>query len=112
MDVVIESSNGTGLTIYNTVGNVTISGCSFIENGVGILYGGGWLQVQWFYCDPKNEWDCPDEGLLPINDNNNSLYNIINCNFTSNIAQGGSFLSHYNKTHTHTHTHTHIDRLQ
>ena len=26
MDVVIESSNGTGLTIYNTVGNVTISG--------------------------------------------------------------------------------------
>ena len=97
MDVVIESSNGTGLTIYNTVGNVTISGCVFKENGVGISYGGGGLQIEWSYCDPKNEWDCPEEGPSLLDDNNHSLYNIINCNITSNKAQRESLLSHYYK---------------
>ena len=63
VDVVIESSNGTGLTMYNTVGNVTISGCVFKENGVGILYGGGGLQIERSYCNPENEWNCPEKGL-------------------------------------------------
>ena len=97
MDVVIESSNGTGLTIYNTVGNVTISGCSFINNGVGISYGGGGLQIEWSYCDPENEWDCLEEVPSLLDDNNDNLYNIINCSFTFNTAQGGSLLSHYYK---------------
>ena len=95
VDVVIESSNGTGLTIYNTAGNVTISGCVFKENGVGILYGGGGLQIEWSYCNPENERNCPEKGPSPVDDNNDSLYNIINCNFTFNMAQGGSLLSHY-----------------
>ena len=97
MDVVIGSSNGTGLTMYNTVGNVTISGCVFKENGVGISYGGGGLQIEWSYCDPENEWDCPEEGPSPVDNNNDSLYNVINCIFTSNMAQGGSLLSRYYK---------------
>ena len=97
MDVVIESSNGSGLTMYNTVGNVTISGCVFKENGVGILYGGGGLQIEWSYCDPENKWNCPEEDPSPVDDNNDSLYNIINCIFTSNMAQGKSSLSRYNK---------------
>ena len=97
MDVVIESSNGTGLALYNTVGNVTISGCVFMKNGVGVSYGGGGLQIQWSYCDPEYEWDCPEEDPSSIGNNNDSLYNIINCNFTSNIAQGRSLLSRYYK---------------
>ena len=97
VDVMIESSNGTGLTMYNTVGNVTISGCVFKENGVGILYGGGGLQIEWSYCDPENEWDCPEEEASRVDDNNDSFYNIINCIFTSNVAQGGSLLSCYYK---------------
>ena len=97
IDVVVESSNGTGLTLYNTMGNVTISGCVFMKNGVGISDGGGGLQIQWSYCDPEYEWDCPEEDPSPIGNNNDSLYNIINCNFTSNIAQGRSLLSQYYK---------------
>ena len=97
IDIVIESSNGTGLTMYNTVGNVTISGCVFMKNGLEISYGGGGLQIEWSYCDPENEWDCLEEGNSPVDDNNDSLYNIINCNFTSNMAKGKSLLSHYNK---------------
>ena len=97
MDVVIESSNGTGLTMYNTVGNVTISGCVFMENGVGILYGGGGLQIEWSYCDPENKWDCPEDGPPTVSNNNGSLYSIINCSFTFNEAQRESLLSHYYK---------------
>ena len=58
VDVVIESSNGTGLTMYNTVGNVTISGCVFNENGIGVSYGGGGLQIEWSYCNPENKHSC------------------------------------------------------
>ena len=97
VDVVIESSNGTGLTIYNTMGNVTISGCDFVENGFGMPYGGGGLQIEWSYCDPEKEWDCPEEDPSSLDNNNDSLYNIINCIFISNMAQGGSLLSRYYK---------------
>ena len=83
--------------MYNTVGNVTISGCVFMKNGVGISYGRGGLQIEWSYCDPENVWDCPEKGPSPVHDNNDSLYSIINCSFISNIAQGGSLLSHYYK---------------
>ena len=97
VDVVIESSNGTGLTMYNTVGNVTISGCVFMENGVGVSYGGGGLQIEWSYCNPENEWDCSKEVLPSVHVSHGSLYNIINCSFTFNMAKGGSLSSHYFK---------------
>ena len=87
VDVVIESSNGTGLTMYNTVGNVTISGCVFKENGVGIYYGGGGLQIEWSYCNLENKHSCTPS---TVDTNNGSLYNIINCSFTFNMAQRGS----------------------
>ena len=87
VDVVIESSNGTGLTMYNTVGNVTISGCVFKENGVGVSYGGGGLQIEWSYCNPENKHSCTPS---TVDNNNGSLYNIINCSFTFNMAQRGS----------------------
>ena len=87
VDVVIESSNGTGLTMYNTVGNVTISGCVFKENGVGVSYGGGGLQIEWSYCNLENKHNCTPS---TVDTNNGSLCNIINCSFTFNMAQRGS----------------------
>ena len=90
VDVVIESSIGTGLTMYNTMGNVTISGCVFFENGVGVSYGGGGLQIEWSYCDPENKWDCPKEAFPSVHNSYGSLYNIINCSFTFNMAKRGS----------------------
>ena len=84
VDVVIESSNGTGLTMYNTVGNVTISGCVFKENGVGVSYGGGGIQIEWSYCNPENKHSCSPS---LVENNNGSLFNIINCSFTFNMAK-------------------------
>ena len=49
----IESSNGTGLTLYNTVGTVTIQYCVFKYNGVLLdksSIGGGGLQIEFTYC--------------------------------------------------------------
>ena len=97
VDVVIESSIGTGLTMYNTVGNVTISGCVFKENGVGVLYGGGGLQIEWSYCNPEKEWDCSKEALPSVHVSYGSLYNIINCSFTFNMAKRRSLSSCYHK---------------
>ena len=37
------------------------------------------------------------KGPSLVDDNNGSLYNIINCNITFNMAQRGSSLSHYYK---------------
>ena len=55
-NVTIESSNGTGLTLYNTVGTVTIQYCTFNHNnGVSLdksSVGGGGLQIQFTYCTP------------------------------------------------------------
>ena len=90
VDVIIESSNGTGLTMYNTVSNVRIFGCVFKENGVGVLYGGGGLQIEWSYCNPENKWDCIEEALPSLPNSYGSLYNIINCSFTFNMVKRGS----------------------
>ena len=84
--VVIESSNGTGLTMYNTVGNVTLSGCVFKENGVGVSYGEGGLQIEWSYCNLENKHSCTPS---TVDTNNGSLFNIINSSFTFNMAQRG-----------------------
>ena len=43
---VIESSNGTGLIMYNTVGNVTIQSCTLRENGQELLNKGGGILIE------------------------------------------------------------------
>ena len=93
VDVIIESSNGSGLTMYNTVGNVSISGCIFRKNGLTGGDGGGGLQIEWSYCNPVNALVCPEEGPSPVDTKyvSHSVYKITNCNFISNIARGGPY---------------------
>ena len=86
-NVVIKSSNGTGLTMYNTVGNVSVWGSKLIDNG---LKGQGSL----------NQFACGGGGMkiefLPLNTSNmhtestNTNYTIRNSAFLSNKAT-----SHY-----------------
>ena len=84
-NVTIESSNGTGLTLYNTVGTVTIQYCTFNNNVVSLdksSVGGGGLQMQFTYCTPG------DSSCNKINPyySSNARYNIIFNVFTGNIA--------------------------
>ena len=84
-NVTIESSNGTGLTLYNTVGTVTIQYCTFNNNGVLLdksSVGGGGLQIQFTYCTPG---DSSCNKISPYY-RSNARYNIIFNVFTGNIA--------------------------
>ena len=66
-------------------------------NGVGVLYGGGALQIEWSYCNLEIELDCSKEALSSVHVSYGSLYNIVNCSFTFNMDKGGSLSSHYFK---------------
>ena len=84
-NVTIESSNGTGLTLYNTVGTVTMQYCTFNNNGVSLdksSVGGGGLQIQFTYCTPG---DSSCNKISPYY-SSNARYNIIFNVFTGNIA--------------------------
>ena len=85
--VTIESSNGTGLTLYNTVGTVTIQYCVFKHNGVLLdksNAGGGGLQIEFTYCTPNVDSSCKESD--PYYSSNYAQYNIISSVFTGNIA--------------------------
>ena len=84
--VTIESSNGTGLTLYNTVGTVTIQYCVFKYNGVLLdksSAGGGGLQIEFTYCTPDVDSNCKESDPYY---SSNAQYNIISSVFTGNIA--------------------------
>ena len=86
-NVAIESSNGTGLTLYNTVGTVTIRYCAFKYNGVSLDKsgtGGGGLQIEFTDCIPGDDGDCKD-GVVSYS--SNALYNITTNVFIGNTAK-------------------------
>ena len=83
--VTIESSNGTGLTLYNTVGTVTIQYCVFKYNGVLLdksSAGGGGLQIEFTYCTPGDS-NCKESDPYYTS---NTQYSIISSVFTGNTA--------------------------
>ena len=85
-NVAIESSNGTGLTLYNTVGTVTIRYCAFKYNGVSLDKsgtGGGGLQIEFTDCTPGDDSDCEDG----VSYSSNALYNITTNVFIGNTAK-------------------------
>ena len=89
-NVVIKSSNGTGLTMYNTVGNVSVWGSTLIDNGLkgqGSLNqsacGGGGMKIKFL---ALNTSDMHTESTYITNTN----YTIGNSVFLSNNAT-----SHY-----------------
>ena len=84
--VTIESSNGTGLTLYNTVGAVTIQYCVFKYNRVLLdksSAGGGGLQIEFTYCTPDVDSNCKESDPYY---SSNAQYNIMSSVFTGNIA--------------------------
>ena len=86
-NVVFHSSNGTGLTIYNTVGTVSLENTSFILNGpYNYTVGGTGLQIQFSYCIP-GDVNCSTESeqIAPFYTSNATI-NILNCTFRSNKA--------------------------
>ena len=84
--VTIESSNGTGLTLYNTVGTVTIQYCVFKYNGVSLdKSSAGGLQIEFTYCTPEVaiHRNCKESDPYY---SSNAQYNITSSVFTGNIA--------------------------
>ena len=82
--VTIRSSNGTGLSVYDTNGVVDIMHCNFINNSVlnHNTSGGGGLYIEFTVCSPEFKMKYEDHSQR----NSNSTYNINNCNFKHNSA--------------------------
>ena len=79
------SSNGTGLSIYDTNGTVNIVYCNFINNSVSNKNssGGGGVHIEFTICSPGIADNCKNNHN---GRNNNSRYTIMNCTFTNNSA--------------------------
>lgn len=82
-NVVIDSSSGTGLSLYDTNGTVTIDHCNFTNNGImneSDISGGG-VHIE-FTCRPGTGRHC----ISHNGRNTNSNYIIQNCLFAKNVA--------------------------
>ena len=82
-NVVVDSSSGTGLSLYDTNGTVTIDHCNFTNNGImneSDISGGG-MHIE-FTCRPGTE----RHYISHNGRNTDSNYIIRNCLFTKNIA--------------------------
>ena len=81
----IRSSNGTGLSLYDTGGTVEITDCQFtanrLEHGEESLGGGG-VHIEFTLCPPGHVGKCPGRET-PVNSSN---YTIQNCSFSRNDA--------------------------
>ena len=79
----IRSSNGTGVSLYDTGGTVEITDCQFtanrLEHGEESLGGGG-VHIEFTLCPPGHVGKCPGRET-PVNSSN---YTIQNCSFSNN----------------------------
>ena len=76
----IRSSNGTGLSLYDTNGTVDISNCNFTDNKLrenSFEPGGGGVRIEFTICTPGIVGNC--SGSI-----HSSNYTIQNCNFEDN----------------------------
>ena len=92
-NIVVQKSNGTGITLYNTVGSVMLSHLQLYDNAPkNYTFGGGGLQIEFSFCIPGN-YTCPhyDDSPVPTNYTQSALYTIKNSHFSSNYA----FRGHY-----------------
>ena len=101
-NVHIDSSNGTGLTMYNVFGHVYIIDSVFSNNPLWIdeqhttMHGGSGLQIEFTYCLPIARSLVKDS--CAINDNatrvSKTLYTVSNTNFINNAAHHGNFTTY------------------
>ena len=89
----ILSSNGTGLTLYDTNGTVNITESNFKNNSVFNQSGGGGVHIEFTICSPGMVGNCSGDhnGL-----NTHSQYTIHNCNVSNNTATYPSNTNHQN----------------
>ena len=81
----ILSSNGTGLSFYDTNGVVNITECNFKNNSMlnqTVQPGGGGMYIEFTICTPGIVGPCSGHN----GQNTNSSYIIQKCNFTNNAA--------------------------
>ena len=84
MSVTIQSSNGTGLSMYDTNGRVDIAHCNFINNTVEPSeLGGGGVHVEFTICSPGIAGNCSSHD----GHNCNGKYTIRSCTFSNNVAR-------------------------
>ena len=88
--VVTNSPNGSAVTVYNTVGTNTFTGCEFSQNSgpvnSSLSGGGGGVYVEFSYCIPGNTNCQTSTDPSYVTSNSGSLYNFTDCNFTNNSA--------------------------
>ena len=93
ININIESSNGTGVQIYGTVGTNFFINCNFSKNRVSNGGpGGGGLYIEFPFCSP-GDLNCVS-GFTNVSElwSSNSSYLIQNCVFESNFATSVSNL--------------------
>ena len=78
----VKSSNGTGLSVYDTNGIVDIVNCNFTKNGRSKGPGGGGIHIEFTFCSPGTVRNCSGHH----GQNCNSNYTITNCIFSDNLA--------------------------
>ena len=80
----VISSNGTGLSLYDTNGTVSIEYCNFTDNNIHKVKGGGGLHIEFTLCTPGQVISCSSHDGR----NRHSNYVIQKCNFRNNVAIG------------------------
>ena len=94
---VFNSSQATGVVMYDTNGQIQVTECTFFNNSAenGTLGGGGFA-VEFTYCSPGNT-SCPndfreyDPGYRRVKVP--AEYNFTDCHFEKNVARSQSYTS-------------------
>ena len=96
----VNSSNGTGLTIYNAKGQVSVVHSVFTNNkppgyqeNEHSSYGGSGLQIEYTYCNLTNSSrnNCDDtDSRVSLN----AIYVIKDTKFIGNVANGGNLTTY------------------
>ena len=90
--VTVQETEGTGVVMYSTVGNNTITNSNFIANKPLMLNdsdtvsGGGGVYIEFAYCYPGNTSCFNGPPNIPDEYTRDSNYTISNCTFHDNLA--------------------------
>ena len=92
---VLYMSNGTGIKVCDTFGQVAIENTDILESfvrsaGSSVVFGGSGLLIGFAHCTPSliSNSRIPDRG-----DSSNALYTIHNCNFSQNAVNASTYSS-------------------
>ena len=94
----ISESDGTGLVMYSTVGNVTIEYSQFLNNSVTnttTFPGGGGLYIEFAYCAPGNTTCVNGNPNVPLSYTHDANYYIHYCTFENNQGRNTDYAEQY-----------------